>query len=1596
MKKNNGSSRFLKKNKILLIGIFIFVTFLLFKPAYAYQIQVTNYSPWICNTVCKAQHATCVDVYDVAGSWLGMPALCSYASQGFTYCGCNCNSGYTPSPYGGTCIESCTCTYGDCCDGCHYQPSTYQPAGTCRECTGTSATSILQANNEDRWNQCATGSAGSATSCQSPNCSGSSAACGYLTAGTSCRASAGVCDIAETCTGSAFTCPTDVFRANTYVCGYSAYNGCNPNSICQKKRDVYKCTGSSAVCPTTDQGDSFTPVGNGLVCSAGSEVAPSSSLYCTYVNACNDGACSGTKYWRGCDGTGDPMMCASSTGQTSSAIYASSGYSLTSSCGTTGTSYCSGTDNCSGNTRYTGYKCNGSGSCNVSSGDIGCCDDSKCSAGWFCEDYVSGSTSSPNYIACPSTEYPDLTEPHCIQQGSKYTCEPSYDIFRGNIVFGGLTNGYNSKTVGMGAPLGDNYPNDWWCHSHSGQGDFGVKTFYNQGDTDLCVGYVYDPCWNGGNVLYQNASGVRGDLGDADRTENNYSGCSWHNMWISLSSYLGGSNGYMSISFEGNGDYCSRDIYFGYKKSEIGSVTDGINSTWCCDQSTDCVDDAPAMGGGNSDIAGIGSGCYNTNTTHDADGDGDLDVCSSGSWIDCTSDSHCKNHFKCAAPTCYSSCSSNSQCVSGYYCSGSACIPILPNGLACNENSDCASGNCRKEIDSSNYFCAAAGKACSEGVSGHEGYSAGSLGSYGNPSWLCSATDTSYQCNATNKCKTYNSRYCDGAGSWNLGTGASVPVTGCNAYSCGASVLVVRDACNGSGACATGSVLVTTCGGGENSRCVAGQSTCQNLCSNSADDDGDGYTDGRDSDCGGCSQCTSGVCCNTSTGCYSSSGTVCRTAADLCDEVENCTGSSASCPSDALKPTGTVCRAAAGPCDVAETCIAGAPYCPQDVKLTGKQSCSTCQYCNGSSAACQYMAVGSDTYGDCGTCKICSGGACINVAIGEDPKNDCPFDDCKTGLCSGSGYCAYYTSGEQECPECQACSSSGVCVNAETLACPQDRMYCSDTNNRLCGAKEPGEVCCVLKSWGCFTADTMIKTTWGGDKKINKIRVGDLVQGYDTEKKQIKEVEVNNVFKHEKQNYYSIEFKDKSALRVTKDHPLYTENGYLKVENLKVGDKIGRINGDKLEFVEITKIKKSLFKKSVYNLEVDEYHNYFANGFLAHNKENACDKAPDNAGIKKNYPCGTCKLCYDGSCVNIAAGKDLNNECLAEGCLTGLCSGSGYCAYYTSSQQACYYGMVCDSSGKCVVDPNTNTLGAVQGETRLIVNNKNISFKEAAILTSKIGTCLNYPRQTCQSNEDCQITDFECLPMLRCSNNLTVTCDDDSDCISGESVCEGANVPAIYGSQNESVIIEADITLKPDAYLIFGDQLLFNGGKIILDGGAILRAGSMIQSGGGQGRRACACVYSSLENENYSFRSSGILTLSSGQGLCDDSIVCEEGTELLDNSSIDEQWVFKSETKKVDWDGIPFDWVEGVRYKKFSKYDKYSNNDCPSDCDKFYWRPKEDPESGEIIWYYYMCCSGIGPYGLSGCGGGEAVDRCWYDPYLPQLAPTTMPFYGWQ
>jgi cysteine-rich repeat protein len=64
--------------------------------------------------------------------------------------------------------------------------------------------------------------------------------CHFLTSSTQCRPSAGVCDVAENCSGSAAACPANAFVASTVVCRAATGGVCDA---------AENCTGSSAACP---------------------------------------------------------------------------------------------------------------------------------------------------------------------------------------------------------------------------------------------------------------------------------------------------------------------------------------------------------------------------------------------------------------------------------------------------------------------------------------------------------------------------------------------------------------------------------------------------------------------------------------------------------------------------------------------------------------------------------------------------------------------------------------------------------------------------------------------------------------------------------------------------------------------------------------------------------------------------------------------------------------------------------------------------------------------------------------------------------------------------------------------------------------------------------------------------------------------------------------------------------------------------------------------------------------------------------------------------------------------------------------------------
>ena len=119
-----------------------------------------------------------------------------------------------------------------------------------------------------------------------------------------------------------------------------------------------------------------------------------------------------------------------------------------------------------------------------------------------------------------------------------------------------------------------------------------------------------------------------------------------------------------------------------------------------------------------------------------------------------------------------------------------------------------------------------------------------------------------------------------------------------------------------------------------------------------------------------------------------SSGTVCRSAAGLCDAAELCTGSSPTCPADAKSTA--VCRSAAGTCDVAETCDGTGNTCPTDAFASSGTVCSSTgscgapAVCTGTSATCP-VSTGSDPDGDgvCGAQDNCPDVANPNQSDGD-------------------------------------------------------------------------------------------------------------------------------------------------------------------------------------------------------------------------------------------------------------------------------------------------------------------------------------------------------------------------------------------------------------------------------------------------------------------------------------------------------------------------------------------------------------------------------------------------------------------------------------
>jgi hypothetical protein len=435
----------------------------------------------------------------------------------------------------------------------------------------------------------------------------------------------------------------------------------------------------------------------------------------------------------------------------------------------------------------------------------------------------------------------------------------------------------------------------------------------------------------------------------------------------------------------------------------------------------------------------------------------------------------------------------------------------------------------------------------------------------------------------------------------------------------------------------------------------------------------------------------------------------------VCDEIGSQLCKAADC-SESYQSCGA--RATDGVSCGSAYCVNDVAHSPRCLSGACQDNTQTCAYwCLGGTCMpeCRNWRCHHGIWADVGACSSpCSAQAYLReyceeyVCVYDDPAAPCenvcttPTVSCDLpwGGTIGEGNQVYaYQSPDVFCGmtctgEWRTCLSSGtltgtylyedcfeecVSVYSCTGAIPLNATMCTgdatgltaDTPNTVCG---DNDLCCgspkceYYCNWGyivvgpqcektCFIAGTAISMADGTTKPIEKVVKDDVILGSDGTNK----VQEAIILPHEGW-LYSL---NGGKHFVTESHPFMTQEGVWKafnpeaakkenpdlvIEELKVGDVLVTRDGT----IEVGKVDRVWKQETVYNIVVDNTHDYYADGYLVHNKM-ACDEV---------------------------------NKCpLGQECITGICypHECGYCCLYSDWVDAC----VRDYAGACgsVVGP---------------------------------------------------------------------------------------------------------------------------------------------------------------------------------------------------------------------------------------------------------------------------------------------------------------------
>lgn len=159
-------------------------------------------------------------------------------------------------------------------------------------------------------------------------------------------------------------------------------------------------------------------------------------------------------------------------------------------------------------------------------------------------------------------------------------------------------------------------------------------------------------------------------------------------------------------------------------------------------------------------------------------------------------------------------------------------------------------------------------------------------------------------------------------------------------------------------------------------------------------------------------------------------------------------------------------------------------------------------------------------------------------------------------------------------------------------------IYLSDDNKSL-----KSDVLVVELGSLCFEKETLVNTK-NGFVKIENVKVGDEVYTLNEENNKIELNKVLNIFEHKiSDKMCNIELNGE-FIKSTLNHPYYTKNrGWVDAIELKKGDILVNVSQQEVVLTKDAFIDMTENVYNVYNLEIENNHNYFVGeeSVLVHN-----------------------------------------------------------------------------------------------------------------------------------------------------------------------------------------------------------------------------------------------------------------------------------------------------------------------------------------------------------------------------------------------------------